>query len=175
MSSEQSPKEAPPKEKIVVPETPQCSTDEQRAEKPATSAAHDISANIAELKEYTSYLLAAKKDAWMSSIKKIAIYAVLGLLGAVVGIAFLATGAVLLANGIADAFTAIFGGRAWAGELVAAALILGLVFGGGWFMMKKLTNSWRKATVDKYERRRQEQKARFGRNVRDAAREGRAY
>jgi hypothetical protein len=163
------------KEKVVVPETPQCSTDEERAQKPATSHAHDISVNLAELKEYTAYLLAAKKDAWMSGIKKIAIFAVLGFLGAIVGIAILATAGVLLANGIADAFTALFGGRLWAGELVAAVLLLGLVFGGGWFMMKKLTNSWRKATVDKYERRRQEQKARFGRDVKQAAREGRAY
>ena len=69
---------------------------------------------------------------------------------------------------------ALFGGRAWAGQLVGAVVILGGVFGGAWFFMKSLTNSWRKATVAKYERRKQEQKARFGRDVKQAAREGRA-
>ena len=95
----QEPQQQPPARKVVVPETPQCSTDAERAEKPATSAAHDISVNLAELKEYAAYLLAAKKDAWLSSIKKIAIFAVLGLLGAVAVLAFLAKGATLLASG----------------------------------------------------------------------------
>ncbi|HYC77098.1 MAG TPA: hypothetical protein VEI02_05660, partial [Planctomycetota bacterium] len=48
---------------------------------------------------------------------------------AIAGVAATATAGVLLVSGLADGFAAWFGGRAWAGNLAAAALIFGGGFG----------------------------------------------
>jgi hypothetical protein len=69
----------------------------------------------------------AHADRVRGTIRRAAIGAALGVLAAVVGIAVLATAAVLLVNGIAGGLAAAFGGNAWLGNLVAGVGLLLLV------------------------------------------------
>src|SRR6476646_4187897 len=71
------------------------------AEHPAEAIKHAAS-YFGELKEYAGYYVAAKLDSYKTSAVNLGIYAVLGLMGAVVGSAILATAAVLLLWGLAD-------------------------------------------------------------------------
>jgi hypothetical protein len=147
---------------------------EEPPRNPASEAFGRIKCDIDELKEYASYYLAAKVDGLKRTAKTIGLYAVLGVIGLLVGGAIIATAAGLLIVGIADGLGRLFGGRYWLGDLVTGLLVLGVIGGAVWFMMKKLTGSWRSQTIKKYEQRKQTQRVRFGHNVKDRAAEGAA-
>ena len=157
-----------------TPEQAQIPGDEPKGSKtgnPAADAIAKISSSIGELKEYASYLFAAKMDGVKSSIRNIGLYAGIGVVGLIVGGAILATAAVLLVLGIAQGLGVLFGGRFWLGYVVTGVLFLGLLGVGVWLMMSKLTKSWRNATWKKYEDRKREQRKQYGHDVHQRAAE----
>jgi hypothetical protein len=131
----------------------------------------DISARLAELREYISYYLAAKADGLKISLRNLGVYAALGVVGLMAGGAFVVTLVVLLLRGIAGGLGALFHDRLWAGELVTAVLFLALMAVGVMFAMKKLTGSSRERTVKKYASRQQQQRAQFGTDVEQRAKD----
>jgi hypothetical protein len=147
---------------------------EEPPRNPAAEAFSRIKCDIDELKEYASYYLAAKVDGLKRTVRSIGLYAVLGVVGLLVGGAIIATAAGLIIVGIAEGLGRLFGERYWLGDLVTGLLVLGVIGGGVWFMVKKLTGSWRSQTIKKYEQRKQTQRVRFGHNVNERAREGAA-
>ena len=139
---------------------------------PASEAFHRIRDDLAELKEYAQYYLAAKADGIKQTIRRLGLYAALGVLALIAGGAIIATAAGLLIVGFAEVLTRLFGGRTWAGDLVAGIVVLAIVAGAAWYMMKKLTGTWRTLTIQKYEQRKQSQREQFdGRDVNQRARE----
>jgi hypothetical protein len=160
----------------VVPPPPH-SFEEERDEaddcpNPAAAAFHRIKCDIDELKEYASYYLAAKVDGVRRTVRNIGLYAALGVLGLLAGGAIVATAAGLIIVGIAQGLGRLFGGMYWLGDLVTGIIVLAVIGGAAWFMMNKLTGSWRSQTIKKYEQRKQTQRVRFGHNVNDRAGEG---
>jgi hypothetical protein len=151
-----------------------CVPDPNYRPNPAKEAFGRITHDLDELKEYASYYLAAKVDGIKQTVRKIGLYAALGVVGAIVGGAILATAAGLLVVGIANGLGILFGYRFWLGDLVTAVLILGAVGVGAYVMMNKLTGSWRSQTLKKYEQRKQTQRERFRRDVTDRARQAAA-
>ena len=139
---------------------------------PASAAFHRIKCDIDELKEYASYYLTAKVDGFKRTLRNLGLYAALGVVGLLVGGAIVATAAGLLVVGIAEGLGRLFGDRYWLGDLVTGVIVLGAVGGAVWFMMKKLTGTWRSQTIRKYEQRKQTQRVRFGHTVNDRAAEG---
>jgi hypothetical protein len=77
------------------------------------------------------------------------------------------TAVVLLCRGIAGGLGALFGGRLWLGELVTAILFLAIIGAGVWFGLGRVTKASRERTVKKYASRQQQQRARFGTDVRE--------
>ena len=140
---------------------------------PAAKAFHALKQDAAEFKEYAAYYVAAQTDAVKQKVKNIALYAALGLLGAIVGGAVLVTAAVLLVIGIGDALAVLFGGRLWLGEIVAGVVILSLIGLFTWCMVKKITHNWKAQLVKKYDDRKAGQRARFGHDVAERAEEAR--
>jgi hypothetical protein len=151
-----------------------CVPDPNYKPNPAKEAFARITHDLDELKEYAGYYVGAKVDGIKQSIRNIGLYAALGVLGAIVGGAIVATAAGLLVVGLAEALGNLFGGRYWLGDLVTGILILGLVGGGAYFMMNKLTGAWRTQTLKKYEQRKQDQRQRFDHDVTSRAREAAA-
>jgi len=129
-----------------------------------------IGERFGEIREYASYYVSTKTDALKSKVTWLAIYAALGIIGAIVGVAVLATAGVLLVRGIADGLGAAFD-RPWLGELVTGLGILLLLGIGVVVGLKILSGTFKRKLMAKYEQRHQEQRERFGSDVLERARE----
>lgn len=132
-----------------------------------TDAFKDVGVRLAELKEFASYYLGAKLDAYKVSLRNLGMYAALGIVGLIAGSAIITTAAVLLLVGLALAIGKPFNpDQPWVGALVVGLLVLGGLAFGIIFFMKKLTNTSRKRLVEKYENRQRDQRIHFGEDVR---------
>lgn len=137
--------------------------------RPPTEAFHQLGRQIGELKEYFGYYLAAKSDGIKMSIRNAGLYAGLGIVGLIAGAGIIVTAAVLLLTGLAGGLGALFGHRYWLGNLIVGLLVLGGLALAIMLVMKKLTNSFRQSTVQKYEQRQNWQRGQYGRAVPEAA------
>ncbi len=119
---------------------------------------------LGEIREYATYYLSTKTDAVKSSITWLLVYALLGIVAAIIGAAVLVTVGVLLITGIAGGLGQLFG-YPWLGQLVTAVLMLGIIGVGAWIGMKMLRNTLTRKLMAKYEQRHEEQRRRFGADV----------
>jgi hypothetical protein len=123
-----------------------------------------------EIKAYATYFLSAKADGVKSSLRNVALYAVLGVLGLIIGGALLVTAAVQLLTGLAGAIGAIFDpDMPWVGHLVVGLLVLGGTGVAAWLMLRKLTKGSRERTVRKYEQLQRRQRDQYGHTVHERA------
>jgi hypothetical protein len=136
---------------------------------PAAVAAGRLKKDLDELKEYASFYVSTKIDGVKRTVRNVGLYAALGVVGAIVGGAMLATAAGLIVVGIGNGLSVLFGHRYWLGYTLTGLLILGAVAGAAYWMMNKLTGAWRSSTIKKYEQRKQTQRARFGHDVAERA------
>lgn len=135
-------------------------------------ALKDLMRQVAELRSHIGYFLSAKRDGIIVSLRNAGVYAALGLVGLIVVAGMLVTAVVLLLAGLAGAISAMFDAPAWVGQLIIGALVLAGMGGGVWFGLSWMTGKWRKRTVNKYERKRSDQRAEFGHDVHDRAVKG---
>jgi hypothetical protein len=126
-------------------------------------------ADLASLRSYLAHYVAARKDALTAAARRAVLWAVIGIAAALVGMTILVTAVVLLVMGIMDGLTVVFGGRLWAGELVTAVGLLTLVGLGGWIGISKWITNSRRRTMEHYERRRSQERAVHGLDVRQRA------
>jgi hypothetical protein len=129
-------------------------------------AFREAGARLGELKEFASYYVAAKLDAWKVSVRNLGMYAALGIVGLITASAIITTAAVLLLVGIAWGLGALLWHQYWLGALLVGLLVLGGIGGGIIFFMKRLTSTARKQLVEKYENRQRDQRINFGEDVR---------
>ena len=142
------------------------------ADVPPTEGFKTAASHVAELREYITYLIGAKVDGLKLTFRNLALYAVLGIVGAVVGLSALVTAVVLLISGLAGAIGAIFSpDRPWAGALIVGLLIVAGTIVGVMMLMKSITGASRKRTIEKYENRKRDERGQFGHDVQERARE----
>jgi hypothetical protein len=137
-------------------------------------ALKNAGARLGELKEYVSLLVAAKVDGLKLTLRSIVLYAILGNVGGIIGAAMLVTAAVYVLSGLAGAIGALFPERhgVWAGRLIVGVLVVGATLVGVMLLMKSLTGSSRKRTIEKYENRKRVERTLFdGHDVEQRARE----
>jgi hypothetical protein len=132
-------------------------------------AAGDLPRHLAELQSHVRYFLSAWMDELKLSARNAVLYAILGVVALLVFCAIVVTAVVLLLGGLAGAASATFGAPGWVGNLIVGVLVLLLVAGGGFLGMSWYAKFSRAKTVHKYERKRQDQRSRFGRDVGDRA------
>jgi hypothetical protein len=138
-------------------------------EETPTAAIRHLGQRLSELAEYVSYFISAKTDGIKLTLRNVAIYAALGIVGLIAAGAMVVSAVVLVCWGIALGLSALFGHHLWAGYLVTGVLILALIGGGTWIGLKKFTGSSRERLVKKYAARQHEQRSKFGRDVEQAA------
>lgn len=134
-----------------------------------TDAIRDAFAKVAEVREFAAYYAAARLDALKLTARRIGILAAIGILGAMAGATVVVVSVVLLLEGIAGAFAALFPRFPWLGDLITAVIFLAIPVIGIVVGMKILTRTFKTSTVHKYEDRQRTQRQQFGRDVRDEA------
>src|SRR4051812_10813402 len=134
-----------------------------------SAAFRDAANTFAQLKDYLSYYMSAKSDGIKTSVRNIVLYAAVGFVGLFVLLTIVVTASALFVLSIAHAFARLFHGHVGIGYLCTAILIF-LVLGAGAVVgMSMLSKSSRKRTVEKYEHWKQQQRAKFGTDVRQQA------
>lgn len=132
----------------------------------------EAASRFAELKEYVGYYIGAKLDGAKITLRNVAIYVVLGVVGGIVGVALLIAATVMLLNGLAGAIGAIFNpDKPWVGNLVMGLLLVGGAVSVVIFGLKSITGSSRKRTIEKYENRKRDERGAFGHDVQQRAAE----
>ncbi len=163
-----------PTQDPTAPGTPSSSTD-RRGPDPVTDdespseAFHHAKNRISELAEYISYYISAKLDGIKLSLRNMAIFAGLGIVGLIAGGAMIFTAITLLLLGIAGGLGRLFGDRLWLGGLVTGLLVLALIAAGTIFVLRSIGKSSRERTGKKYAARQQQQRAKFGQDVQQRA------
>ena len=138
---------------------------------PSDSSPFDpLLAHLSELREYVTHYWTVQKDAAKAKVRRTVVWAILGVIAAVVGLALLAAASVLILIGLSDALGVLFGDRFWAGKLVAGFAVIFIFYGALALALYGWSKSSRKGTIEQYERRHSQQRARFGRDVAQRAR-----
>jgi membrane protein implicated in regulation of membrane protease activity len=146
----------------------------QNGRHPGTDAVHRLSQGINELREYAAYYVMARSDAIRASVRKTGLYAVVGVIAAVLGCAILATGGVLLMLGLAGGISQWLGAGPWLGQLVVGFIIPAIVLAAAVFFVKRALGKSRQRTIQRYEQRQNQQRERFGHDVHDVGAESAA-
>jgi len=139
---------------------------------PPGEALKQVGLHLAELKEYAGLYVTAKLDSLKLTVRNAVLYLALGIVGAIAGLGLLITAAALLLTGLAGGVAKMFDPvQPWAGALIVGFVVLAGAFGGVFFVMKRMTGSSRKQTIQKYEDRKRDQRNRYGHDVQERARE----
>ena len=139
--------------------------DDSENERGGPAAVQELQRQYEELLEYVRFYLAARVDTIRVALRRTVLSLVMGTLALFVAGAALATCTVIGILGIANLIGQLLGDRLWAGYLITgfgALLIVGLAL---LLFSSRLKRTSRERTASKYARRRQEQRARFGRDV----------
>jgi Putative Actinobacterial Holin-X, holin superfamily III len=144
--------------------------DPSDAPKPAgPDALAAVFKQLAEAVEYLAYLLATQVDRVKLKIRNLVMLVALGVIAGVAALAFVFCTIWLLLSGIAGGLGELLGDRPWLGGIIISAVIL--IVGGlaGWIVYRRFKSSGLKSTRRRYEERQAKQRARFGREVEQAA------
>jgi hypothetical protein len=133
-------------------------------------AVRRLQAQLEELGEYARFYASAKKDAIVASVRKFALLGLAAVAAFAVFGAMLMTAAVLAVLGVAQWIGEILGDRLWAGYLIVGWGMLLLVAVGLAAAIVYLQRRFRTQTVNKYDKRRRNQRARFGHDLGQQAR-----
>jgi hypothetical protein len=146
----------------------------EAARKPATGPhpLEPLLGHLAELRRHAGHYLQATADSYRLTIRQALLRGALAALGAVVGVTVLVTSTVLLLSGAAGGLAEAFGGRAWAGQLTVGATVLLLIGLACWWGLRMATESSRRKTAEKYERRHYEEQAHVDTVAAERARRG---
>ena len=135
-----------------------------------TEAFAELGRTIGELRSHASYFISAKLDGIKLSVRNVAVYAALGVVGLIAAGGLIVTAVALLCIGLAGAVSAIFD-IWWLGHLVVGLLVLGAIAAGTWLGISWFMKATHTQMVRKYERLRDQQRAEFGHDVHDRAAE----
>ena len=150
----------------------QAQPDDPRSHHHVADAFASVRRQLRQVQEFINFYLLVQADRLKLAVRKLIIAVAAGILLLIAGAAFLVTAAVQVCIGIAHLLTIAFGGRAWLGDLVTGVVIWIVVAGGTYLGISSIIKKSRKATMEKYEQLRQQQRTQFGRDVGEAANAG---
>jgi uncharacterized membrane protein len=126
---------------------------------------------VEELQAYVTHFVSAKIDGLLLSVRQLALWIVLGVVGLTAAVGLVVTAVVLVLVGAADGFARLFGGPWWLGALVVGVGTLVLLALGIFIGMRTWQSRWRQQKVQQYDERQLQQHATFGHSVADRATE----
>jgi len=145
-------------------------TDDGDAAASPGEAFSNTAQHVKELQEYAKYFIAAKMDGWKLSVSRLVMMIAVGAFAGIVGVAMVATAAVLLVVGIAQAIGMLFPDRyGWLGNIITGVVLVGGSLAAAMILPKRLLSGSFKQTVKDYEDRQRNQRQQFGTDVRSRA------
>jgi len=142
---------------------------DQEPVNPAKRAFQEVPVFFTELKSYAIYFLSAKVDGAKASARRVVMLAIMGVIGLLIVGGMLFSAVFLTLGGLAVGLGNLLGGHLWLGSLIVGLIVLSGICVGVWMGVKKVTGAWHLQTEQKYERKRNEQRDQFGRDVRERA------
>jgi membrane protein implicated in regulation of membrane protease activity len=130
-----------------------------------------ILGRIGELREYALYYVAANIDRLRLSARAAVVWCVLAVVASLIAVSIVATASVLLVVSLSTGVGELMGARTWLGQLVVSAAILLAASGGVWLVLRRRLNNYRRTIVEKYELRKEEERAEYGTSVEQRAKE----
>jgi hypothetical protein len=139
-----------------------------------TDAFHEAAGHLREIKAYASYYLSAKVDAVQATVRRLVVYAILGVIAAVAGATAIVAAVVLAMEGLAElanwALSFAYPGLApWVGPLIVGIGFLALLTIGILMIVPRQFRIWRQKMVKKYDYKRRQQRVRTGHDVHERA------
>ncbi len=129
-----------------------------------------LQSQLEELSDHARLYASAKKDALTSSVRRAALWMVIGAVAAAIAVSIVVTATVFALLGLAQLIGEALGDLPWAGYLITGGGLLLLLAIGMLVALTWLQSRFRKQTVQKYERRHQAQRARYGHDERARSR-----
>jgi hypothetical protein len=126
--------------------------------------------DVQALYAYSLHYLAARTDSIVMRARKILLWVILGCVMLAVGVTALLVAVALVLAGIADGISTLLGGQYWAGALITGVGVL------AFFAIVAAVAAWAwiggsaNKTREKYQRRREQQRAAFGEDISQRAR-----
>jgi hypothetical protein len=144
---------------------PHAAEQSQPAEPTGPEALAEALRHVAEAREYFVHLLTAEIERFKLRLRKVAVWAVVGLIAIVLLLALLAAAVGLLLFGLAELVGSLLGGYVWLGAVVV---------GGGMLLIGILAAAWglwawqasaNDAVRQRFAARKRRQQDRFGKSV----------
>ena len=133
------------------------------AEPAPAAGIHYAFEQLAEARDYIGFYLRTRAELLKLTVRRFVVLAVLGVIAGIFALALLVTATVLLCRGIAEGLTHLFGGRVWAGDLVAGGGLLLVIGAAIYGTIFTLSHSWKKRTFSAFaEQKRQERRGSGG-------------
>lgn len=133
--------------------------------RPASDALQQLWRTLAEILEYASCWVSLETDALRARVRKVVQTLVLGVVCGLVGATLAIVSVVMVMTGLARAASAVLGVGPGAGELIVGSAALVLI-GIGLFTIGRLSSRRAmRATVERYAKRRDQQRRRFGHDI----------
>jgi hypothetical protein len=126
---------------------------------------HEAIGAAGEVRRYVEQLIATQIDLLKLSIRQAIIYAIVGVLALLVLLAAIVAAAAMVVVGLSQAIAELAGGHAWVGNLTVGLGFLLIVGIGTWIGIRRVKEASLRATIERYERRAQQQKVETGHNA----------
>jgi hypothetical protein len=121
--------------------------------------------HLAVLRAYVGHYVAARRDMATVKARRVLLWTAAGIAAALLSLTILVVAVVLFITGVAHGLTDLFGGHAWAGEMVTGGGIVILAAAAAVIGALAWLRSSRERTVEKYEHRRAKERAEVGSDV----------
>jgi hypothetical protein len=150
-----------------------CNTPEGDLANSQKDSLQQLMTQLGELREYSAYFVRAKIDRFKLTLRRAATLSLLIVLATFAAFATVFVSVWLLLFGLAEGVGSILGGRVWLGNVIVAIVVLSSVSVTGWLLSRRRARSEYSKTAAEYERRQQDQKAKYGHSVQERAQSAR--
>jgi len=117
------------------------------------------------LQGYLAHYLSARADLAAWKARRAVVQALAACVAAIAVATFAVVAVVLLLRGVSEVLAQLTGGRPWLGDLLTGILALAFLAGGFFVAVSGWLRVGSQRTQEKYARRRERQRALFGRDV----------
>ncbi len=136
-----------------------------RSEPNSKQTLDDLVRHLQELRDYGLLYVETRKDQIRLRVRQALVLSIVGSLLLLMAACGVVVAVVLMLSGVAGGVASLLDDRLWAGQLITGSVVVLGACLTLYLIMRGITKSGQRRTTEKYERRRQELRNRFGRDA----------